>query len=185
MSTLQGIATSPRVHRWLPWLAVVLLVAGLVAVLVAYFGNTAPANPNSKVSNQPAQVEQPLGRSIKLPQSARSVAARFIDAGVRGKNPVVAWQLSGPQIRQGESLKQWLHDWHTVGVPITPYPASKNAQMMLDYARQREIQAKFALLPVKGSKEKAQMFLMVLDKIHGHWLVNNWQSFAPPAIPAQ
>lgn len=188
MSTVQGIATSPRFHRWLPWLAAVLLVAGLIAVLVAYFGNTAPANPNDKLSNKPAQTEKPLGPAIKFPAAARTVAAQFIQAGVRGKNPVLAYRLSAPNgdIRSGyHSLKQWLHDWKTVGVPITPYPATKNAQMMVDYSRQREIQAKFALIPVKGSGENPQTFLMLLDKINGRWLVSSWQSYAPPVIPSQ
>jgi hypothetical protein len=184
MSTLQGIATSPKVHRWLPWLAAAVLIAGVVAVLVAYFGNTVPANPNEKTSNAPAQKETPLGKAIHLPAAARTTAAQFIDAGVRGKNPTVAWKLSGPEIRQGESLKQWLHDWKTTGVPITPYPATKGAQMLIDFSRQKEIQLKFALLPKKGSGYQPQMFLMVLDRYGKRWLVNSWQSFAPPAIPS-
>jgi hypothetical protein len=184
MSALQGIATSPKVNRWLPWIAAAVLLAGVVAVLVAYFGNTVPANPNEKVSNAPAQKEVSLGKSIRVPVQARQVAARFIDAGVRGHNAALAWKLSGPDIRGGESLKQWLHDWKTVGVPIQPYPASKQAQMLVDFARQKEIQLKFALLPAKGAKVRPQTFLMVLDKIRGRWLVNSWQSFAPPAIPS-
>jgi hypothetical protein len=185
MSALQGIATSPRVHRWLPWIAAGVVLAGVVAVLIAYFGNTVPANPNEKVSNKPAQTETPLGKAIHLPAQARRVAAQFIDAGVRGKNPALAWKLSGPEIRQGVSLAQWKRDWNNpnVGVPITPYPASPHAQMLIDYARQKEIQLKFALLPAKGSGQKAQTFLMVLNKVGGRWVVNSWQSFAPPAIP--
>jgi hypothetical protein len=186
MSALQGIATSPRVGRWLPWVAGLVLLAGVIAVLIAYFGNTVPANPNEKVSNAPAQKEASLGRALPgVPAPARKVAAQFIDAGVRGHNPTLAWKLSGPDIRGGESLKQWLHDWKTVGVPIAPYPAAPNAQMLVDYARQKEIQLRLALLPKKGSHQKAQTFLMVLDKIRGRWIVNNWQTFAPPVIPSQ
>jgi hypothetical protein len=189
MSALQGIATSPRVNRWLPWLAAAVLVAGLVAVLIAYFGNTVKANPNDKVTNQPAQKETPLGKAIRVPAQARRVAAQFIDAGVRGHNPTLAYKLSAPNgdIRgEYHSLKQWLHDWKTTGVTIQPYPASQDAQMLVDYARQREIQVKFALLPKKGADPavKPQTFLMVLDKFGRRWLVSSWQTFAPPAIPS-
>jgi hypothetical protein len=185
MSALPGIATSPRVSRWLPWVAGLVLLAGVIAVLIAYFGNTVPANPNEKVSNQPAQTEPSLGKPLRgLPESARRVAAQFVDAGVRGHNPTLAWKLSGPDIRGGESLKQWLHDWNTVGVPIAPFPAGPNAQMLIDYARSKEIQLRLALLPTKGSQQKAQTFLMVLDRIKGRWVVTNWQTFSPPAIPS-
>jgi hypothetical protein len=186
MSALQGIASSPKVNRYLPWVAGVILLAGVVAFLIAYYGNTVKANPNDKVTNTPASVEPNLGKAIKVPPAARSVAARFIDAAVRGKDPALAWKLSGPEIRQGVTLKQWLRDWHNpnVGVPIQPYPADKRAQMLVDYSRQKEIQLKFALLPIKGSGQKAQMFLMLLDRIRGEWRVNSWQSYSPPAIPA-
>lgn len=187
MSALQGIATSPRVNRLLPWIALAVLLAGVVAVLIAYDRNTVRANPNNKVSNQPAQKEKPLGKAIHLPAGARQVAARFIDAGVRGKNPVLAYKLSAPNgdIRSGySSLKQWMHDWRTTGVPIAPYPATNSGQMLIDYSRQKEIQLEFALLPKKGSPQKPQTFLMVLDKIGGRWLVSSWQTFAPPAIPS-
>jgi hypothetical protein len=188
MSALQGIVTSPKVNRYLPWLAGGLLLAGIVAVLITYYGNTAPANPNDKVSNTPAQQEPSLGKAIKLPKEARQVAARFIDAAVRGKSATIAWQLSGPEIRSGySSLAEWKRDWNNpnVGVPIQPYPASNKAQLLVDYARQKEIQLKFALLPRQGSKQKPQMFLMLLDKIRGRWVVNSWQTFQPPVIPAQ
>jgi hypothetical protein len=186
MSALQGIATSPRVGRLLPWVAAAVLVAGIVAVLVAFDRNSVKANPNDKLSNQPAQKEAPLGKKIRVPAAARKIAAQFIDAGVRGNNPTLAWKLSGPEITGGESLKQWLHDWKTVGVPISPYPASPDAQMLVDFARAREIQLEFALLPKKGADPavKPQTFLMVLDKRLGHWKVTSWQTFAPPAIPS-
>ena len=186
MSALQGIATSPKVNRYLPWVAGGVLLAGLVAFLIAYYGNTVKPNPNDKLSNRPAQQEPSLGNAIKLPAEARRVAARFIDAAVRGKNATVAWQLSGPEIRQGQSLASWKRDWNNpnVGVPIQPYPAGQKAQMLVDYARQKEIQLKFALTPRPGSSQKPAMFLMLLDRIGGRWLVNSWQSYAPPAIPA-
>jgi hypothetical protein len=187
MSALQGILTSPRVNRYLPWVGGAVLLAGVLTFVIVHYWNTAAANPNEKLSSKPAQVEQNLGKAISLPKEARSVAARFIDAGVRGKSATVAWQLSGPEIRDGyTSLAQWKRDWNNpnVGVPIAPYPATQNARLLIDYARQREIQLKFFLTPTPGSSEKPQTFLMVLDKIGGRWVVNSWQTYSPPPIPA-
>jgi hypothetical protein len=190
MSALQGILASPRANRYISWAAGLILLAGVIAFVIVHYSNTAPANPNDKLSNKPATKETNLGKAISLPKEARSVAARFIDAAVRGKSATVAWQLSGPEIRQGyRSLAQWKRDWNNpnVGVPISPYPAAKNAKLAIDYARQREIQLKFSLTPRPGTHQKPQLFIMVLDRIgrgaRAHWVVNNWQTYAPPAIP--
>jgi hypothetical protein len=188
MSAFQGILASPRVNRYLPWAAGFVLLAGLIAFLIAYFTNTVGSNPNSRLSNKPAQTEPGLGRAIAFPTEARRVVAQFIDAAVRGKSATLAWKLSGPAIRAGyKSLAQWKHDWNTVGVPIQPYPASKQAALKVDYAREKEIQLKLFLSPRPGVNEKPQTFLMVLDRFgrgpRSHWLVNNWQTYSPPAIP--
>ena len=184
MSALEGIVTSPKVNRYLPWVAGLVLLAGVISFVVVHYSNTVPANPSDRLSSKPATQETSLGKAISLPKSARSVAARFIDAGVRGHDPQLAYRLSGPEIRDGyHSLKQWMQDWKTVGVPIQPYPATEKASLSIDYARQHEIQLKFFLRPVKGSGvTKPQIFLMLLDRIHGRWLVNSWQTFSPPAI---
>jgi hypothetical protein len=191
MSALQGIVASPKVNRYLPWLGGAILLAGVIAFVVVHYSNTAPANPNAKLSNKAATKETSLGKAIPLPKQARGVAARFIDAGVRGKSAAIAWQLSGPEIRQGyRSLAQWKRDWNNpnVGVPIAPYPAAKDAQLAIDFARQREIQLKFFLMPRARANQRPQTFLMVLDRIgHGpqaRWVVNSWQTYSPPAIPA-
>jgi len=183
MSTLEGIVRSPKVNRYLPWVAGLVLLAGAITFVAVHYTNTVPANPNEKVSSQPAQQEASLGKAIAVPKAAKLVAAQFIDAGVRGHNPQLAYRLSGPDIRGAyHSLKQWMRDWRTVGVPIQPYPASQKAALSVDYARQREIQLKFLIAPVASSKQKPQTFLMLLDRIHGRWLVNSWQTFSPPAI---
>src|ERR671930_131803 len=124
MSALQGILASPRANRYISWAAGLVLLAGVIAFVVVHYSNTAPANPNEKLSNKPATKEANLGKAISLPKDARSVAARFIDAAVRGKSATVAWQLSGPQIRQGYSaLAHWVvNNWQTYSPPAIPAP---------------------------------------------------------------
>jgi hypothetical protein len=189
VSVLTGILASPKVNRYLPWISGGVLLAGVIAFLAVHYSNTVAANPNEKVSNQPAATEPNVGKVTALPNAARQVAAEFIDAAVRGKSATRAWELSGPEIRAGyTSLAQWKRDWNNpnVGVPIQPYPADSSARLKIDYARQREIQLKFFLVPKKGASEKPQTFLMLLDRIgqgsRAHWVVNSWQTFSPPAI---
>ncbi|MDQ2983183.1 MAG: hypothetical protein M3R70_04565 [Actinomycetota bacterium] len=190
MSALQGILASPKVNRYLPWAAGFMLLAGVAAFLIAYVGNS--VNTNERVSNEPAQTEQSLGKAIALPEAAMRVAAQFIDAGVRGNNPQLAYRLSGPDIRgEYSSLAQWMRDWNNpnLGVPITPYPAAAGGRIKIDYARERQIQLKLYLSPRKGVNMKSQAFIMVLDRKgtgpNAPWIVGGWQTYAPPAIPSQ
>ena len=180
----------PKVNRWLPWFAGAVLAAGIIAFLIAYFSNTAGSNSNARLSNKPAQTVAPA-KNVPFPPAAKRVAAEFIDAGVRGNNPVRAYQLSGPGIRgEYHSLKQWLRDWRNpnVGVPIAPYPAAQGAQLHIDYSTTDEVQVKFFLMPRAGVHQKPQTFLMVLDRVgrgpRAHWIVNSWQTYEPPAIPS-
>ena len=185
MSALTGILNSPRVNRTLPWIGGLVLVAGVVAFLIAYYGNT--ASPGPKVTNKPATTVPGIGKAIPLPKSARSVVAQFIDAGVRRKSATKTWRLIGPELRAGYgSLAQWKRDWNNPneGVPIVPYPAAPNASISIDYSHEKEIQLKLGLKPRPGASQHPQTFLMVLDKIGGRWVVNTWQSYSPPQIPS-
>jgi hypothetical protein len=184
MSALQGILASPKVNRYLPWVSGLILLAGVIAFLIAYFGNTAPKDNASKVSNEPAAREQSIGKPIPFRQEARRVAARFIEVGVKRTDATATWKLIGPNLRSGyTSLAQWKRDWNdpNEGVPIVPYPAAPHASLSLDYAREKEIQVKFFLRPRAGADEEPQTFLMVLDRIGGRWVVNDWQSYSPPS----
>ena len=53
VNVVQSALSSPRFNKWLPWLAAALLAAGLIAFLIAYFGNT--ANPAKETFGGPAQ----------------------------------------------------------------------------------------------------------------------------------
>jgi hypothetical protein len=189
MSALPGVLSSPKVGRWLPWLAAAVLAAGLVAFLIAYLRNTAPSTA-TPISNKPARIST-LGKKVPLPVRARKIAFEFITKAVAGNDAVAAYRLSGPDIRGGETLAQWKRDWAdpNQGVPIVPYPASLHAGMIVDYSRQKEAQLKFFLTPRPGVHQKPQTFIMVLDRIgtgkRAHWVVNNWQPYAPPMIPTQ
>jgi len=50
VNVVQSALSSRRFNQWLPWAAGLLLVAGVIAFMVAYFGNTAnPAKDIEKV----------------------------------------------------------------------------------------------------------------------------------------
>jgi hypothetical protein len=189
MSAVQGILSSRGVNRWLPWFAGLVLAAGVITFLVTHYSNTAESQ-ETPISNKPAVVPK-TEKSAPLPAVAKSVAARFIDAGVRRQNAVVAYQLSGPDIRQGQTLAEWKRDWNNpnLGVPIVPYPAAPNAALNVEYSYVNSALVDFALTPKDGAKVKNQLFKMELIRIgapgHKHWVVNAWYPWEPPRIPVQ
>ena len=64
------------------------------------------------------------------------MAQEFILTAVARKNLRRAYDLSGPQIRQGQSLKEWM----TGNIAVVPYPVAdlKIAPMKIDYAYAKE-----------------------------------------------
>src|SRR5215208_7704773 len=98
VNAVQSALSSPRFNKWLPWLAAALLAAGVVAFLIAYFGNT--ANPAKETFGGPAQTPQVV-KQVPLEQPARVAAARFILTAVARKNLGEAWSLATPNARGG------------------------------------------------------------------------------------
>jgi hypothetical protein len=59
---------------------------------------------------------------------------------------------------------------------LIPYPVGdvELAPMKIDYSYPRETQIEVALLPRDGASTDGQLFVMVLNKIGGRWVVNGW-----------
>jgi hypothetical protein len=187
VSALQGILTSPKVNRWLPWAAGGILLVGLIVFLAVKYSNTAKTT-ETPISNQPAQTAAAPGKHVPLSANARAVASLFIQKAVTREDAALAYRLSGPDIRQGSTLASWTRDWNdpNVGVAIQPFPASKNAKMLVDYSTTNEAQLEFMLTrrPSAAAQgwKKQQLFIMVLDKIGGRWRVNYWAPREPPPV---
>jgi hypothetical protein len=106
-----------RITKVLPYVAALVLVAGGVAVLIAYFGNTAhetvPKTPPGAVvdnSKKPA--------NVPVPNEAKSVAAKYITSGMTRQNLPLSWKLTHPSLKQGYTYKEWL----TGNIPVQFFP---------------------------------------------------------------
>src|SRR5262245_66586280 len=99
----------PRLVAWLPWIAGLVLLAGVAAVLIAYDvgGLRNTAHPNRPVpSNQPAEV--PVKRvTVKPAKQALATIIKFVDTAVARKHLAASWPLTAPELRQGFTLRQW------------------------------------------------------------------------------
>jgi hypothetical protein len=194
-SSLAGRLTSRRVLRWLPWLSALVLAAGVIAFFVARSAdNTAPGS-KEHFSKQPVQRVAPPAKKVPLERAARVAAGDFILKAVQRKDAVAAYRLSGPQIRGGETLKQWKRDWNdpNVGVPIVPYTQPLlGAPIKVDASHPREAEIEVALVPKTKAapntpEGQAQLFLMILHKYgvgkNARWLVDYWAPRSSNALP--
>ena len=160
-----------------------LLVVGVVAVTVAYFGNTATvvATP---ASNKPAQIFT-ARQQVPLDKQARRVAGRFIQTAVAREDLAEAYELTHPELRQGMTKNEWLSG----NIPVAPYPVEKieTATFKVDESYPNEAILEVALLPPVNTKLKPAIFFIGLkksavDDVVG-WRVWYWVPRASAIVP--
>jgi hypothetical protein len=183
MNAVAGLLSNRTVNRWLPRIAGLVLVGGVATFLAVHYWNTAPS-VEAPVSNKPAVVPKQQVRGVPLSAGAKAVAAKFIHTAVVRKNLAEAYKISGPNIRQGQSLKEWM----TGNIAVVPFPASDRAVLDVRYSYKNEAELEFGLFPQKGSGlTKAQSFVMDLKRVgppgHKRWVVDYWAPFAVPQVP--
>ena len=193
-SGMSATTTSPRpskatrrVPLWrraLPWVGGLVLVAGAIVALVVFFGNT--ANPQKETfSNQPVVDATKPEKTVKVPREVRQIAQKFITTAVARKNLDDAYDIVGPQIKQGMTRAEW----NTGNIAVIPFPVDKLdfAPFKVDYAHPGDILMEVALLAKQGSGVKSQIFFINLKKFgkgeNARWLVDNWVPRGSAPVP--
>ncbi len=180
----EPLPTRRRWEKLLPWFAALVLAAGVIAAIVRFVPSTSGTTDSSRTEN-PTKVSAAPSKTVPLAPEARRVAGRFILTAVARKNLDEGWKLSGPQIRQGMSHKEWM----TGNIPVVPYltPISVTP-MKIDYSLKNEALVEVALVPKKGHKGSTDLFWLELKRVgkgsKAHWLVWSWVPRFAPAIPA-
>jgi hypothetical protein len=170
--------------RWTIYgVSAAIFLAGLIAVLVVYTGSS--GTTKQVFSNKPVVDVSKNPRTTKLDPAARRAAGEFILTAVARKNLRKAYELAGPQIRQGQSLKEWL----TGNIAVIPYPVSdvKFAPFKIDYSFPKHALIEIALLPTAKAQArgvKPQLFYVDLKKLHGKWVVDGWVPRSSPVVPS-
>jgi hypothetical protein len=183
---MRSFFMSERFHRALPWIAGLLLVAGVVAVLTVRVadddkGETARPAANAQPAVVDAQAEGRRGGKVE--PAARVAAGQFILAAAGRENLKKAWALSHPELRDqcACSYKQWL----TGNIPVPYYPVGniEGAAFSVEEVTPKRTSLLVALLPKEGAKVKGQTFWIELKKTKQgkkqRWLVNYFQPYAP------
>jgi hypothetical protein len=180
MSSVSAALNSRTLVRLLPWAAGAVLALGIVVFLLVFFRNT--GNPSLTSGGKSAPVKAVDQRTVPLDPSIKTLADQFLRAAVAGHDPVLAYKLSGPSIRQGSTLRQWVRDWNNpnVGVPIIPWPVdkAKASPFRVDASYPNDALLEVALLAKPGAGIKDQIFYIEFKKFgkgkKAHWLVDYW-----------
>jgi hypothetical protein len=171
--------------RLFPWISGLILVAGIVAFLIVFFGNTGSSEESATpLTPGKPTVVNPNPKQVPVPQAAKVVAGKFILTAVQRKHLDQAWKLSGPGIRQGLTYKEWL----TGNIPVVPWLGQiGTAPLAVDYSYRDEVAFTIIIAPKKGTSG-SNTFKMVLKPFgkgaKKHWLVTEWVPYEPPPIPA-
>jgi hypothetical protein len=176
------MTTSRGLNRALPWIAGAVLLVGVLAFwqTMVKTNDTPETFSNERVQNTAAP------ETVPLAPEARQVVVQFIKTAVMRKNLAQAWTISGPQIRQDISRKEWLKG----NIPVVPYPdaAVNRSPVKITWSHPTEAGLEVVLQPKPGSKDKPQLFFVgVLKQGSGSqakWVVDYWAPYAPPPIPS-
>jgi len=191
MSTVANSGTKPGRRRrpfWqraLPWFAGLLLVAGLVAAIQAWAYH--PAKKAQVFSKAPVKDVSGTPKSVKLDPAVKSLARDFILSAVARKDLRHAYSIVGPELTQGQTLKQWM----TGNIAVVPYPAQDIdvAPFRVDYSYPRSALIEVMLLPKAKAKIRPTDFYFGAKKVgtgaKAHWIVTSWVPHASPMVPTQ
>jgi hypothetical protein len=177
MSTLASTLQSRRFRRTLPWVSGLVLVAGIIAFMVAYFGNTGkkfqlePTGPVVTVAKPPP--------TVPVDPKARRVAGEFLVNAMTRKNLAKAWTLADPSFRSSVTHKEWLAGT-LPGVTYFPAKYLVGATFKVDESHPRQVYLSVLVIAKPNSGIRSEDFSIGL-KAHGtgkskRWLVNY---FAP------
>ena len=171
---MPGRLASPRFRRRALKGGLLLAVVGAGALVSVLYWNTATV------------VETPLhGRAdlyvppipIKMAAAERreviATAARFVETAVKRDHAEEAYELVGPNLRNGTTLAHWREG----DIPVVPYPVD-DARWKFDYSYTDEIGLQVAVFPEAGENVRPMVFNMSLRAVGAggkrHWLVDSW-----------
>ncbi len=184
--------SSPRLRRRLLKLAGLAAVTAVAATISILFWNTGVKVQPAVTESGPAVIAVPQ-QSVRLSErdhaAAISAAARFVDTAVQRVRLDEAWELAGPQMRQGMTREEWREG----NIPVVPYPVDA-ARWKLDYSYADEVGLQVYVLPRRGQELRPMVFMMSLTAVGKgdgrRWLVESWtpagggMGATPPGRPA-
>jgi hypothetical protein len=167
-----------------------VFVAGGIAFLLVFFGNTAEPRNIHADPNAPVKDLSGVPKSVPVDPKARLVAGKFITSAVTRKDLKTAWDVTAPgsYVRpKAMTYKEWL----TGNIPVQFYPpgAIDAAAFKVETSFKDEVTLNVYLYAKPGAEVQSQTFFITLKpKGQGadrRWFVTNFvPSNSTPPVPA-
>ena len=183
------ILRSPRRRRRLAKIAVPIVIAVPLVFVGIHYSN--PGNPGNATGPNVAESGYTVPKKAPFTtpdqRAVHRALKRFIISAVARHDVRRSWDVSGPDLRQGYTRKQWT----AAGIPVVPYPAANHGLGQWDfveYSFKNDVGLEVFLFPKPGSGYAAMTADTEVVKGHdGKWRVNYWMPkkfHGPPAIAA-
>jgi hypothetical protein len=184
VNVVNSALSSRRFNRWLMVIGAVVLIAGVIAILVTRFGNTAKTE-NATPTGRTIPAVKPQ-KNIPFPKAAWQVTREFLFTTLPRKNLAESYAITHPDLRGGFTLRQW----KTGTLPVTYFPTTKIYKFNwknTNYAHPRDAQINVILIPTKASGMRAMYAQVGLTKIGrgagAHWTVSYFGPLNGPPVP--
>ena len=161
------------IAKYLPYVAGLVFVAGGIAFLIVYYGNTSTVhNPVSRPGTPVDASKNPP--SVPVPKGARAVAAKYIITAMTRQNLPESWKLTHPSLKAGYTYKQWL----TGTIPVQYYPPKDlaGASFKVQWSHPNDVMLNVYIFAKPKSDVKSQSFYIELKPVgtgaNKRWLVS-------------
>jgi hypothetical protein len=159
--------------------AVALVASGLVVYDRVFGSNGSPNAKNGWGVTYPTPVKP---RTVKLDPSVRPLVRRFVETAVARRNVVSAYGISGPEIRQDQTRKEFAAG----NIAVVPYLITAKSTIRIlrvDYSYANRARVEVFLVTPGYKIHSPHTFFADLVKRGGRWYVNTWVPRWTPPIP--
>jgi hypothetical protein len=179
--------------RFLPRILWICGIAAVVAavVIVSGRGSDPPHETVAPASTTPGATASTVKpRAVPLRPAVSKVVLRFVKTAVMRTHAsrtalLAGWALTGPKLREGTTLEEWLAGTSSV----VPFPDGAIApHLQVDRSSATDALLELALYPKVKTNVRAGVFLIGLHRYgsgpKARWLVDYWAPHGSTSTPA-
>jgi hypothetical protein len=171
---VNGLLASPRRRRRLAWFSIGAGIVAATAVGVALLPGSPKPVPEHLRPGPVIVDETPVRLTASMRLGIDRTLARFVPAAVTRKDPALAWQLAGPELRAGTTRRDWMRG----NMPVYKYPWRGDVKGLKGWAPfftfRNRVGFDLLLHPTKKSLKGPMAVSVDLVRRGPHWLVNYW-----------
>jgi hypothetical protein len=166
----------------------IIIVAAVVATIA--IERSGSRNDAAPAATRAAAATATTRQIVPVRPAISSVVLRFVKTAVMRSHASRAtllegWQLTGPKLREGTTLREWLAGTSSV----VPFPDGAVApHLQVDHSGAKDALLELALYPTSSTSVPAGVFLIGLHRYgagpKARWLVDYWAPHGSSSMPA-